>query len=121
MEIALEVKPVDINRLVQKIFEIVVLGVESKWQSLEFLYRADSSQSGYFGSYNIVEAQKYFDPTALSSEELSELEDLLETLRNETKEISGEPFTHCKLLFESSGDFKIEYGYDPVDWSVRTG
>ena len=111
----------DINTLVQKIFEIVVLGLESNWESLEFLYRADSSQSGYFGSYKNVEAQKYFDPTALSSEELSELEDLLETLRDETKEMSGELFTHCKLLFESSGDFKIEYSYDPVDWSVRTG
>lgn len=108
------------TELVQGIFNLVVVGIQSDWKSIIFNYKIDDSRSGYSGSYEDPHGEeKYFKPSLLSSTQMGDLENLLESLHKETTEIGKEPFTHCTLHFTSDGDFKVEYKYDPVDWSVK--
>jgi len=105
--------------IAQGIFSLITIGVEYKdWQSIELNYKADEVQSEYSGSYQTPEGEKFLRLRHLSSDEQTELGELLETLRKETQEVGKEYFTHCTLRYTSDGEFNITYDYDPIDWSL---
>ena len=59
------------TKLIQGIFNLIVYGVEVGWESIQFNYKVDSSQSGYSGSYHVNGDDKYFKPSKLTSEQLT--------------------------------------------------
>ena len=106
---------------IQKIYELVALGFDSDWQSIQFHYKADESQSEHYGVAQHSDGEKYFRPQELESSDRAKLRELLRAFREEAAELGGESFTHCILSFTADGDFKIKQSYDPIDWSVQSG
>ena len=110
-----------ITALVQRIFDLVIVGVESdEWETIEFQYKADDSQSEYTGWYVVGEDKQYFRARRLSSQQKTELSELLRALRTDVDDVGGEPFTHCTLSYASNGDFQMDVNYKPIDWSATT-
>ena len=109
------------TELIQKILGLIIIGVESdEWETIEFRYKADDSQSEYTGSYVAAGEKKYFRARKLTSQQKTELSELLRSLRNDVDDVGGEPFTHSTMFFNSNGEFRMEVSYDPIDWSATT-
>ncbi len=106
------------NEIIQSIVSEVVEVLPVAWLEVILNYKVEGDHSQFVNSYLVNEASGNIEKSVPS------IDNLDQTFRQLRDHISGdnrEPFTKCIVHFESSGEFDVEYGYDPIDWDELPG
>ena len=106
------------NQIFQQILDKVLDVINEKWGEISVRVRVDDESDelivNYFINENGVSKKK---PLGY----ISNLFDLLEELREYFAQGGKLKFTHCVIKYSSTGEFKADYSYDPVDWEIIDG